>query len=313
MTTTILRTTDDWYVATPAGAVRINTEAQTTGDLLRDRSAIADAERSNSAVEVGTLSLVSPVTAPCRVVAQMTNFASHVKDAGMDPASIPLTFFRKASGSISGPYADVVKPKHVQLLDYEVEVGIVFGKEIPVGTSITAENLPDYVAGLVITNDVSARDIQLPKMQFFESKSYPTFTPTGPALVLVDADEMKRFDDLELRLEVNGEIRQSMRVGDDMIFRPLEAVQALSRFQRLEPGDLLLTGTPIGTALSAPPKIVEIIGSLLPPAKKWELFFKKQAKNPKYLHDGDKIEITVMTPDGAINLGTQSTTVRYER
>lgn len=313
MTTTILRTSTDWYVSTEAGAVRIETSAETTAELLADRTAIAEAEKSRDAVDVAGLDLVSPVTAPCRVVAQMTNYASHVKDAGMDPDSIPLTFFRKASGSISGPYADVVKPPHVRFLDYEVEVGIVVGKEIAVGTSITAENLADYVAGLVITNDISARDLQLPKMQFFESKSYPTFTPTGPALVLVDADELKRFDDLEMRLEVNGEVRQSMRVGDDIIFRPLEAVQALSRFQRLEAGDLLLTGTPVGTALSAPAKIVEIIGSLLPPATKWELFFKKQAKNPKYLQDGDLIEVTVMTPDGAINLGQQSTTVRYEQ
>ena len=116
------------------------------------------------------------------------------------PGQVPLTFFRKASGSISGPFDDIVKPEHVKLLDYEVEIGLVIGRDIPVGTTITEANLADYIAGLVVTNDVSARDIQLPKTQFYEAKSYPTFTPVGPALVLLDADELKRFGDLRLRL-----------------------------------------------------------------------------------------------------------------
>jgi 2-keto-4-pentenoate hydratase/2-oxohepta-3-ene-1,7-dioic acid hydratase in catechol pathway len=241
----------------------------------------------------------------------MTNFRSHVTDSGMNPDTIPLTFFRKASGSISGPYDDIVKPSHVRFLDYEVEIGVVFGKELPVGTEITADNLTEYVAGLVVTNDVSARDLQLPKTQFFEAKSYPTFTPVGPALVLLDADELKRFGDLRLRLKVDGEVRQDSLVEGDMVFRPLETIQALTRFQRLDPGDLLLTGTPIGTALSAPPKPVELLGSLLPAHLKWKAFFKRQASNPKYLHRGDLVEVSVVTDDGAIDLGTQRTVVRY--
>lgn len=186
---------------------------------------------------------MSPVTAPCRVVAQMTNFASHVKDAGMDPNTIPLTFFRKASGSITGPFDDIVKPDHVRFLDYEVEIGLVIGRELPVGAAVSEANLANYIAGAVVTNDVSARDIQLPKTQFYESKSYPTFTPVGPALVLLDADELKRFGDLRLQLRVNGEVRQDMRVDGDMIYPPVQALQALARFQRLDPGDLVLTGT----------------------------------------------------------------------
>ena len=311
MTTTVVRTADHWYVVTGSRAARVVTGATTTGDLLTDREALDKAAASEDLVDVGSLPLVSPITAPCRVVAQMTNFKSHIKDAGMDPASVPLTFFRKTSGSISGPFDEVVKPAHVRLLDYEAEVGLVVAKALPVGTSVTAENLADYVAGFVITNDVSARDLQLPRTQFFESKSYPTFTPVGPALVLVDADELERFDDLHLELRVNGEVRQSMRVGDDILYRPLEAIQALMGFQRLDAGDLLLTGTPVGTALSAPPKIVELIASLLPVATKWRLFFDKQAENPKYLHDGDLIEISVGTPDGAIDLGRMRTKVRY--
>jgi 2-keto-4-pentenoate hydratase/2-oxohepta-3-ene-1,7-dioic acid hydratase in catechol pathway len=314
MTISVLHTAlkdQAWWVETPAGAARINTSATTTGQLLADRAAIEAALGSTDTVAVESLELVSPVTRPCRVVAQMTNFESHVKDAGMDPTSIPLTFFRKASASITGPFADIVKPAHVQLLDYEVEIGLVIGRAIQVGTSISDANLADFIAGLVITNDVSARDIQLPQTQFYEAKSYPTFTPVGPKLVLLDADELKRFGDLRLRLCVSGEERQNALVEGDMLYRPLQALQSLTQFQELAAGDLILTGTPVGTALSAPPKPIEIIGNLLPPAVKWKAFFKRQAGNRKYLQHGDIVEASVATDDGAVDLGTQRNPVRY--
>jgi 2-keto-4-pentenoate hydratase/2-oxohepta-3-ene-1,7-dioic acid hydratase in catechol pathway len=312
MSISVLRTAAAWWVLTPLGATRVNTPAVTTAQLLADRTAVTAAAASTDTRPVRSLALVSPVTAPCRVVAQMTNFASHAADAGLQPGTVPLTFFRKASGSITGPYDDIVKPSHVRLLDYEVEVGLVIGRELSAGTEIMAGHLAGYVAGLVVTNDISARDVQLPKTQFYESKSYPTFTPAGPALVLLDAAELKRFTDLRLRLSVNGEIRQDMSAAD-MIYPPLETLQALTRFQRLDAGDLLLTGTPAGTALSAPPKPVEIAASLLPAATRWRLFFRSQARNPRYLRDGDVVEATVATDDGAIDLGRQRTIVRYAR
>ncbi len=129
--------------------------------------------------------------------------------------------------------------------------------------------------------------------------------------MLLDADELKRFGDLRLQLRVNGEVRQNTVVEGDMIYPPLQALQALARFQRLDAGDLVMTGTPVGTALSAPPKPVEIIGNLLPPAVKWKAFFKRQARNRKYLRDGDVVELGVATDDGAIDLGSQRTVVRY--
>ena len=311
MTVSVLHTADAWWVKTPDGAARIDTAATTTGQLLADRAAIEAAAASADSVAVDTLKLVSPVTRPCRVVAQMTNFESHVRDAGMDPASVPLTFFRKASASINGPFDEIVKPEHVRLLDYEVEIGLVIGRAIAVGTSISDANLAEFIAGLVVTNDVSARDVQLPQTQFYEAKSYPTFTPVGPELVLLDAEELKRFGDLRLRLSVNGNERQNTLVEGDMLYRPLQALQSLTQFQELAPGDLVLTGTPAGTALSAPPKPVEIIGNLLPPAVKWKVFFKRQAANPRYLQDGDIVEASVATDDGAVDLGTQRTAIRY--
>jgi 2-keto-4-pentenoate hydratase/2-oxohepta-3-ene-1,7-dioic acid hydratase in catechol pathway len=309
MSTTILRTADAWWVQTPEGAARIQTDAVTTAEILAEPERIEAASAAATTADPATLTLVSPVSAPCRVVAQMTNFVSHVKDSGLDPDTIPLTFFRKTSGSISGPYDEVIRPAHVRCLDYEVEIGLVIGRELPVGTEVTAESWTSFVAGLVVTNDVSARDVQLPKTQFYESKSYPTFTPVGPALVLLDADELKRFADLRLRLWVNGDLRQDAVVDGDMIYAPWQALQALSRFQRLDPGDLLLTGTPEGTALSAPPKPVEIIAALMPPALKWKLFFGKQAKNPRYLKPGDVVEVAIGTDGGAIDLGRQRTFV----
>jgi 2-keto-4-pentenoate hydratase/2-oxohepta-3-ene-1,7-dioic acid hydratase in catechol pathway len=311
VTVSIARTADAWWLVTTTGALQIDTDAVTTAELLADRAAIEAAAAGTDVVALDSLSLVSPLTAPCRVVAQMTNFSSHVKDAGMDPKTVPLTFFRKASGSITGPFDDIVRPAHVRFLDYEVEIGLVIGRQIPVGTALTEENLAEHIAGLVVTNDVSARDVQLPKTQFYEAKSYPTFTPAGPLLVLPDAGEWNRFGDLRLRLRVNGEIRQNATVRGDMIYPPLEALQALARFQHLDPGDVVLTGTPVGTALSAPPKPVEILGSLLPPAVKWKAFFNRQAKNTKYLHDGDIVETTIATDDGVIDLGEQRNKVTF--
>ena len=319
MTVSVLRTASEtghaWWRKTPNGAAKIDTAATTTAQLLADRSAFeaaieAAADRADT-VAIDSLKLVSPVTRPCRVVAQMTNFESHVRDAGMDPASVPLTFFRKASASINGPFEDIVKPPHVKLLDYEVEIGLVIGRAIPVGTTISDANLAEFIAGLVVTNDVSARDIQLPQTQFYEAKSYPTFTPVGPELVLLTADELKRFGDLRLRLTVNGEERQNALVDGDMLYRPLEALQSLSQFQELAPGDLILTGTPVGTALSAPPKPMQIIGNLLPPAVKWKMFFSRQAGNRKYLQHDDIVEASVATDDGALDLGTQRASVRF--
>jgi len=310
MSTSVIRTSDSWWVKNADRATRIRTGAVTTGELLADRAAITAAS-SGDTVAVDELDLVSPVTRPCRVVAQMTNFESHVKDSGMDPKTVPLTFFRKSSASISGPFDDIVKPQHVRFLDYEVEIGLVIGRDMPTGTAVTDATLGDYVAGLVITNDVSARDIQLPQTQFYEAKSYPTFTPVGPELVLLDATELARFGDLRLKLSVSGDERQNSVVEGDMLFRPLAALQSLTRFQDLAPGDLVLTGTPAGTALKAPPKPVEMIGALLPPAVKWKAFFKRQAGNAKYLQHGDVVEATVATDDGAIDLGAQRMRVVY--
>jgi len=306
MSTNVLRTADGWWVVLGERAVPVDTKAVTTAELLADRDAVREAAASGgTGTPVADLVALSPVTTPCRVVAQMVNYRSHARDSGFT-GDIPATFFRKASGSVSGPHEPIARPAHVNFLDYEVELGLVMGAPLPVGTVVEERDLPSYVAGLVLTNDVSARDVQLTKTQFYESKSYPTFTPTGPYLALLEPEDFARLIDLRLRLNVNGVPRQDRTLAD-MIVRPAQALTLLARFQTLAPGDLLLTGTPGGTALKAPPKPVEKIAALLPPALKWKAFFKGQAKNPLYLRNGDLVTATIATPDGHIDLGEQRT------
>ena len=308
MPVNVIRTADAWWRLDGDRAIEIETSAETTGQLLADRDAITAA--SGPGTGVAELELVSPVTAPCRVVAQLLNYRSHAIDAGSDPKTLQPTFFRKSSASISGPFDPIRQPPEVALLDYEIELGVVVGAEIPIGTTVTDDTLSKYVAGLVVANDVSAREIQLTKVQVYESKSYPTFTPLGPRLVLLDNDELRRIPELHMSLAVNGESRQDQTIGNDLITPPAEALTRLARFQNMTAGDVLLTGTPIGTAISAPPKFVQKVGELIPPALKWKFFFARQAKNPNYLSVDDVITASIRTADGAIDLGTQRTVVR---
>ena len=267
----------------------------------------AAASATAGGVPADRLPLRSPVTTPCRVVAQAVNYASHADDAGVgeDP---PTVFFRKSSASVSAPIGDLIRPGHVRLLDYELEVGLVMGHRLPIGAAVTDADLPGYVAAVVMCNDLSARDVQLEKGQFYESKSYPTFTPTGPRLVLLGVDDFGRLAGLRLRLWVNGELRQDALMAE-MVTRPAAALTLLARFQPLDPGDLLLTGTPGGTALQAPPAVIERLGDLLPTPLKWRVFFSRQERNPAYLKAGDVVTASIATGDGVLDLGTQRVVV----
>ncbi|WP_329557157.1 fumarylacetoacetate hydrolase family protein [Streptomyces sp. NBC_00696] len=311
MSTAVVRTREGWWVQRADGRVHpVGTDAATTADLLADRAAVEEAERSDDGWEdLGPGELLSPVTTPCRVVAQMVNYRSHAIDSGFNPDLVPTTFFRKASGSVAGPAEEIIRPGHVHLLDYEVELGLVFGAPLPLDADVTIATLGQYVAALVVANDISARDVQLPKTQFYESKSYPTFTPLGPRLLLVDEHDLASLERLRLVCAVNGEVRQDSSTAE-MITKPDRALTALARFQTMSPGDVLLTGTPGGTALRSPGKALELIGSLLPPEKKWKTFFARQAKNPAYLKPGDMVTASISTPDGSLDLGTQRTPVR---
>jgi 2-keto-4-pentenoate hydratase/2-oxohepta-3-ene-1,7-dioic acid hydratase in catechol pathway len=312
MSVDLLRTRQCWYVVRGGEAFAVKGDFDSTAALITTglnavRTAI---ERPVGPTPEADLTVLSPVTTPCRVLAQAVNFRGHADQAGVRHGAQPV-FFRKSSASVSGPTADIVWPAHARLLDYEVELGLVIGIPLSIGTTVTPAELPRYVAGLVVCNDVSARDIQLEKGQFYEGKSYPTFTPTGPRLVLLDSHEYAMLSRLRLRLWVNGRLRQDATTAD-MLIDPATALTMLARFQRLDPGDLLLTGTPAGTALRAPPIVLEKIGGLLPDHLKWRIFFRREERNPDYLRAGDVITATVATDDGALDLGTQRTVVRRD-
>ena len=159
MSARLARTADGWWAVTPAGLVRLDLPAATTAGLLADRAALTAAIEAaqataaaapQDAVPAESLDLLSPVTAPARVVAQAVNYRSHATDSGFDPDTVPAAFFRKASHSITGPAGDIIRPDGVGFLDYEVELGLVIGTDMPVGTTVTEADLARYVAALVV-------------------------------------------------------------------------------------------------------------------------------------------------------------------
>jgi 2-keto-4-pentenoate hydratase/2-oxohepta-3-ene-1,7-dioic acid hydratase in catechol pathway len=263
LSTAVVRTAEGWYVQLGAEAFPVEAELPSTAALVTEGLGAVRAAASARAggVPVDSLSLLSPVTTPCRVVAQAVNYRSHARESGFDEES-PAVFFRKSSGSISGPADDVLRPAHVRLLDYEIELGLVIGRGPVAGAAVGDADLPGHVAGLVMCNDISARDVQLVKGQFYESKSYPTFTPTGPRLVLLEAGDFARLPGLRLRLWVNGELRQDGTVAD-VVTGPAAALSLLARFGRdRAPG---AAGGRGQDGRPAPANAAEVAGLLLPP------------------------------------------------
>ena len=168
----------------------------------------------------------------------------------------------------------------------------------------------DYVAGICIGNDISARDIQIPQTQFYKGKSYRTFCPFGPVLCLLEAHEMHYLNEMNLRLTVNGAVRQQDCTAN-MMFKPAETLSEMSQFFNFRAGDVLMTGTPSGCALSIPSPLLVKMSSLLPEHKKWELFIKKQKATGRYLNVGDVLELQIQSHDQLIDLGTQRHTVKF--
>lgn len=253
--------------------------------------------------------LLSPITNPCQVICQGANYRQHMIESGMNPDAKKFNMiFNKSAACLNSPNGDIVKPKHVKLLDYEVELGLVIGSPVTQAMNIGEAELSDYVAGLVIGNDVSARDVQIPQMQFFKGKSYRTFCPVGPYLCLLEPADFAYIDKLRLTLKVNDEVRQDDTTAG-LVFKPAETLSELSQIADLNVGDLILTGTPAGCAMRAPkPFMVRLLG-LIPDQKKWPLFVKMQSKRTEYLQTGDRIEASIKSADGVIDLGTQRNTI----
>lgn len=253
-----------------------------------------------------------PVTANQQFVCQGANYRQHMIESGMDPDAKKFNMiFTKATSCIVAANSPVVKPRHVRFLDYEIELGLILKRDITSRQRITDANLHDYVAAIVIVNDYSARDVQIPQMQFYKGKSFRTFGPVGPYLCLLEQRDFPKLKALDLTLTVNGTVRQQDSTSN-LVYGPAETLTELSGVHDLHAGDLLATGTPAGCALSIPSPLKQRAVALFPESVKWKMFMKVQAGRTQYLKAGDIVEARISSRDGTIDLGVQRNEIMDE-
>ncbi len=192
--------------------------------------------------------LGSPVPDPSKIVCLGLNYRDHAREAGLTPPSTPM-FFAKFANSLIGPTDPIVPPQTTQQVDYEAELAVVIGRR---ARAVDAARALEYVAGVMVFNDVSARDLQLANNLWTGGKAIDTFAPCGPALVTLD--EIDDIQALQVRTRVNGETVQDGTTAD-MIFGVAETISFLSQIMTLEPGDMIATGTPAGVGNSRTPKL----------------------------------------------------------
>lgn len=203
----------------------------------------------------------APSPAPRQVFAIGLNYRAHQVESGFDEPAEPMVFTKFAS-SITGPIADLTL--YTDAVDWEVEAAVIIGTT---AYRVAAEDAWDHVAGVTAAQDFSARDVQMRPArtpQFSLGKSFPGFTPMGPALVT--ADELDDRDDIVVRCVINGVTVQESCTAD-LIFPVADLIAYLSAILPLLPGDVILTGTPAGVGLGRNP--------------------------PSYLVPGDQITTTV--------------------
>ena len=211
------------------------------------------------------------VNNPKKFVAIGLNYSDHAKETGAEPPSEPIVFM-KATSSISGPNDDIEISKDSKKLDWEVELGIIIGKD---AKHISKSQSQDHILGYCLVNDVSEREWQIEKMgQWVKGKSHDTFGPVGP--YLITKDEIKDINNLNLSLDVNGKRMQTGNTNT-MIFNVDMIVSYLSNFMTLQIGDIITTGTPPGVGMGMKPQ--------------------------QFLKAGDEIELTID------NLGKQRSKV----
>ncbi|OQO89422.1 hypothetical protein B1813_21000 [Saccharomonospora piscinae] len=229
-----------------SGGTRLAAGALAAGEL----PVLADAARAR----VG-----APVARPGAVICVGMNYGAHAAESGSAPPEVPILFL-KTPNTVVGPYDDVAIPPGSERTDWEVELGIVIGQ--PASYLDSPERAREHIAGFVVANDVSERQYQLVDSggQWSKGKCAPGFNPVGPWLVTPDEVDHTA---LRLRSWVNGEARQDS-LTSDMIFGVDHLVWYISQYAALEPGDLIMTGTPEGVALSgrfpylAPGDVVEL-------------------------------------------------------
>lgn len=202
------------------------------------------------------------IARPGMIICIGLNYSDHAKESGMDIPTEPI-LFTKATNTIAGPYDPVTIPKDSLKTDWEVELGLVLGKDISYLNNL--EEAFDSIAGFCVVNDLSERHFQLERGgQWVKGKSCPGFSPTGP--YMVTKDEVPNYKALAMKLSVNG-IQMQNGSTSTMIFQPDHVVHYISQFMQMEAGDLISTGTPPGVGLGLNP--------------------------PVYLKDGDVVELSI--------------------
>jgi acylpyruvate hydrolase len=199
------------------------------------------------------------VPAPNRILCLGLNYSEHALEGGRQVPTWPDAFVRGAD-SVLGPYADLPRPALTQAFDYEAELGIVIGAG---GRYITASRALDAIAGFVVVNDASARDWQRAGSQWTAGKNFVGSMPIGPEVVTTDEVDVS---DLAISSVLNGTVMQSARTSQMLVDVPA-TIEFFSSFTRLEPGDVIATGTPGGVGFARNP--------------------------PVFLNPGDVIEVTV--------------------
>ena len=212
-----------------------------------------------------------PFARPGKIVCVGLNYRDHAEESGMEIPERPLVFAKWPS-SLIGPGRPIVLPEQAQEVDYEAELGVVIGKRaqrVPVADAL------DYVSGYVCANEVSARDVQFAEGQWTRGKSFDTFCPVGP---ITPADQVPDPQALRIRCVLNGEVVQDSSTAQ-MIFTVAEVIAFTSDGITLEPGDLILTGTPAGVGFGRRPPVyladgdevtveIEGVGSLTNPVRR---------------------------------------------
>jgi acylpyruvate hydrolase len=201
----------------------------------------------DSAVPVSELRRRPVVPRPGKVICVGLNYAAHIEETKREHSDYPVLFTKFAT-TLTGPYDPIPLPPESEAIDYEGEIVVVIGER---GRRVSRDKALDHVAGYSIANDVSMRDYQYKTHQWLQGKAWDASTPVGPDLVTLD----EAPDPLTLRTLVNGETVQEATT-ELLIFDVATLVSVISEFATLEPGDLILTGTPGGVGYRREPKLL---------------------------------------------------------
>ena len=191
----------------------------------------------------------SCIVKPGKFVAIGLNYSDHAAETGAKVPSEPIVFM-KATSSINGPNDDIEISSNSKKMDWEVELGIVIGRDTK---NISEKDAPNHILGYCLINDISEREWQIEKMgQWVKGKSHDTFGPIGP--YLVTQDEITDINNLSMSLDVNGKRMQTGNTGT-MIFNVFFIVSYLNKYMSLQPGDVITTGTPPGVGMGKKPQV----------------------------------------------------------